>query len=54
VTDVDSPVPDGGVVRLRLDLAYDGLDFHGWASQPGLRTAQVGGPREALRVVHSQ
>lgn len=27
-------------VRLRIDLAYDGGDFHGWASQPGLRTVQ--------------
>jgi tRNA pseudouridine38-40 synthase len=25
-------------VRLRLDLAYDGAGFHGWARQPGLRT----------------
>jgi tRNA pseudouridine38-40 synthase len=27
-------------VRLRLDLAYDGGAFHGWAAQPGLRTVQ--------------
>ena len=28
------------VVRLRLDLAYDGTAFAGWARQPGLRTVQ--------------
>jgi tRNA pseudouridine38-40 synthase len=27
-------------VRLRVDLAYDGTDFSGWASQPGRRTVQ--------------
>lgn len=27
-------------MRLRIDLAYDGTDFKGWARQPGLRTVQ--------------
>ncbi len=26
--------------RVRLDLAYDGTEFSGWATQPGLRTVQ--------------
>jgi tRNA pseudouridine38-40 synthase len=25
---------------LRIDLAYDGSQFHGWADQPGIRTVQ--------------
>lgn len=28
------------LTRLRIDLAYDGTDFSGWAVQPGLRTVQ--------------
>ena len=28
----------GGLVRLRLDIAYDGTDFAGWATQTGQRT----------------
>ena len=27
-------------MRLRIDLAYDGAGFHGWARQDGLRTVQ--------------
>ncbi|CUR57875.1 tRNA pseudouridine synthase A [metagenome] len=27
-------------MRIRIDLAYDGTDFSGWATQPGLRTVQ--------------
>ena len=35
-------LPDGGGarVRVRLDLAYDGTAFRGWAAQPGLRTVE--------------
>ncbi|MFB2582582.1 tRNA pseudouridine(38-40) synthase TruA [Herbiconiux sp. P15] len=29
-----------GTRRLRLDIAYDGTDFSGWAKQPGFRTVQ--------------
>jgi tRNA pseudouridine38-40 synthase len=32
--------PLAGLVRLRLDLGYDGSEFHGWARQPDLRTVQ--------------
>ncbi|MEZ3159154.1 tRNA pseudouridine(38-40) synthase TruA [Microbacterium sp. BWT-B31] len=27
-------------MRIRLDIAYDGTNFRGWARQPGLRTVQ--------------
>lgn len=41
----------GGLVRLRLDLAYDGTGFAGWARQPGdLRTVQ-GVVEDALATV---
>jgi len=30
----------GGLSRFRMDFAYDGTDFAGWAKQPGLRTVQ--------------
>lgn len=41
---------DGGLVRVRLDLAYDGGAFAGWARQPGQRTVQ-GEVEAALRTV---
>jgi tRNA pseudouridine38-40 synthase len=28
------------VLRVRIDLAYDGTDFSGWAAQPGRRTVE--------------
>jgi tRNA pseudouridine38-40 synthase len=31
---------EGTAVRLRLDVAYDGTGFSGWAAQPGRRTVQ--------------
>ena len=34
-------------MRLKLTLEYDGIDFYGWAMQPGLRTVE-GELREAL------
>ena len=32
--------PAPGTLRVRLDLAYDGTGFRGWAAQPGGRTVQ--------------
>ncbi|MEV7972466.1 tRNA pseudouridine(38-40) synthase TruA [Cellulomonas sp. NPDC089187] len=37
-------------IRVRIDLAYDGTDFAGWARQPTLRTVQ-GVVEDALAVV---
>ena len=51
VTEPAAPDPgDGGLVRVRLDLAYDGTDFAGWARQPGQRTVQ-GELEDALATV---
>jgi tRNA pseudouridine38-40 synthase len=40
----------GGILRLRLDIAYDGTDFAGWAPQAGQRTV-AGALDEALSTV---
>lgn len=49
---VNRPAIDsgGGFVRLRLDIAYDGTDFVGWASQAGQRTV-AGALEDALTTV---
>ncbi|MFI0940407.1 tRNA pseudouridine(38-40) synthase TruA [Streptomyces sp. NPDC021020] len=44
----DEPAP--GFVRVRLDLAYDGADFSGWAKQRERRTVQ-GELEDAIRTV---
>jgi tRNA pseudouridine38-40 synthase len=43
----------GGGTRLRLDIAYDGAAFSGWARQPGLRTVQ-GALESALATVFTR
>jgi tRNA pseudouridine38-40 synthase len=49
---VNKPAIDtgGGLVRLRLDIAYDGTDFAGWATQTGQRTV-AGVLEDALSTV---
>ncbi|MEU9447342.1 tRNA pseudouridine(38-40) synthase TruA [Streptomyces sp. NPDC048277] len=40
-----------GYVRVRLDLSYDGSDFHGWAKQAGGKRTVQGEIEDALRTV---
>ncbi|WP_455676453.1 tRNA pseudouridine(38-40) synthase TruA [Pseudoscardovia suis] len=39
-------------MRLRIDLAYDGTDFHGWAKQPHLRTVQGDVEAAIAKILH--
>ena len=50
LNDVPAIDSDGGCVRLRLDIAYDGTDFAGWATQSGQRTV-AGVLEESLSTV---
>lgn len=49
-TDQPATSRSGGLVRLRLDVSYDGTDFAGWATQTGQRTV-AGLIDEALSTV---
>ncbi|WP_433451934.1 tRNA pseudouridine(38-40) synthase TruA [Streptomyces sp. CA-142005] len=40
-----------GCVRIRLDISYDGTDFHGWAKQAGGRRTVQAEIEDALRTV---
>lgn len=48
-TDRGQPFAKLYCVRLRIDLAYDGTGFYGWAKQPDMRTVQG----EIERVLHT-
>ncbi len=37
---MEHPAPTSASLRVRLDLAYDGTEFSGWAAQPGRRTVE--------------
>ncbi|MGB4137215.1 MAG: tRNA pseudouridine(38-40) synthase TruA [Microbacterium sp.] len=41
-------------MRIRLDIAYDGTHFRGWAAQPGLRTVQGVLEAALARIVGSE
>ncbi len=50
VTTQSQPALADDMIRVRLDIAYDGTDFHGWATQRGLRTV-AGVLQEKLSLV---
>lgn len=49
------PTPgESGLVRVRLDFAYDGTRFSGWAAQPGLRTVEAELSRALTLIVRAK
>ncbi len=49
----EAPPTGPAITRLRLDVAYDGTDFAGWAVQPGQRTV-AGVLLDALTLVFGE
>ena len=47
----DQPNQAAKLVRVRLDVAYDGTDFHGWATQSGGLRTVAGVLQEKLSLV---
>ena len=45
--------PVNELVRFKVDFAYDGTDFNGWAKQPGYRTVE-GELLEALEIIFGE
>ncbi|WP_206432086.1 tRNA pseudouridine(38-40) synthase TruA [Bifidobacterium dolichotidis] len=42
------------MIRLRIDLAYNGMNFNGWAVQPKLRTVQGEIEKVLRRILHDR
>ena len=47
-------LPEGGFLRLKIKLAYDGSNFSGWAKQPDRRTVQEEFERAFATIVRHQ
>src|SRR6478672_1027292 len=51
---VATPGGSAARIRVRLDFAYDGTDFSGWAAQPGLRTVEAELSQGLTRILRAQ
>jgi len=49
-----TPAGGDGLLRVRLDFAYDGTDFSGWAAQPGRRTVEAELSQGLTRILRAQ